>query len=87
VNESGEMLGKFGFREKLQSGDLNLEHAKIEVIAQIRYFIELFGKKPTHFDSHQHVYLIYFVYLVNFNLFIYLSIILFISFFFFFFFF
>ncbi len=40
-----------------EEGALPLEEISLELASQYQRFIELFGRKPTHFDSHHHVHM------------------------------
>jgi predicted glycoside hydrolase/deacetylase ChbG (UPF0249 family) len=52
------MRGKFGFRNALESGAIELEEVEKEVSAQIQWFVEMIGCPPTHVDGHQHVHVL-----------------------------
>ncbi|WP_435954312.1 chitin disaccharide deacetylase [Dryocola sp. BD626] len=56
VREKGE-LGKWIW-EQAEAGKLPLDEIKQELECQFARFIELFGRMPTHIDSHHHVHLI-----------------------------
>ena len=56
VRDNGE-LGKWIW-EMAEAGTLPLDQIKQELAAQFARFIELFGRKPTHIDSHHHVHMI-----------------------------
>lgn len=56
VNERGE-LDK-GIWQKSEAGELDLEEIACELASQYRRFIALFGKAPTHIDSHHHVHML-----------------------------
>ncbi|MGL4826916.1 MAG: chitin disaccharide deacetylase [Vibrionaceae bacterium] len=56
VNEKGE-LGKWIWQLSEQ-GKLNLSEIEAELELQYQRFKTLFGKKPTHIDSHHHVHLL-----------------------------
>ena len=51
------VLGKWIW-EMAQQGQLDLAEIKRELESQYQRFIELFGKEPTHLDSHHHVHMI-----------------------------
>jgi predicted glycoside hydrolase/deacetylase ChbG (UPF0249 family) len=55
VGPDGTMHGKHGFRSELAAGRIDLKEVEAETEAQLRKFVELVGKKPSHIDSHQHV--------------------------------
>ena len=50
------MLGKWIW-QMAEEGALPLEEISLELASQYQRFIELFGRKPTHFDSHHHVHM------------------------------
>jgi predicted glycoside hydrolase/deacetylase ChbG (UPF0249 family) len=52
------MHGKFKFREKLQSNQINMQDIDNEIIHQILAFIESYNNLPSHIDGHQHVHVI-----------------------------
>ncbi|CAI0967517.1 MULTISPECIES: chitin disaccharide deacetylase [Serratia] len=56
VNERGE-LGKWLW-EKAESAQLDLNEIHDELISQYDKFIAVFGKAPTHIDSHHHVHML-----------------------------
>ncbi|MGL5291753.1 MAG: chitin disaccharide deacetylase [Vibrionaceae bacterium] len=56
VNEKGE-LGKWIWQFS-EEGKLDLAQIEAELELQFQRFIQLFGKKPTHIDSHHHVHLL-----------------------------
>ncbi len=45
-------------KEKSDENKLDLEEIKIEFEAQLKKFVEVYGRKPTHIDSHHHVHLL-----------------------------
>ncbi|XP_028400315.1 carbohydrate deacetylase-like [Dendronephthya gigantea] len=49
--------GKFGFREALSRGEIDMMHVKDEVEAQIETYIKLVGYPPNHVDGHQHIHI------------------------------
>lgn len=51
------MLGKW-IGEVASSGLLNLDEVSHELDCQYHRFIDIFGRKPTHIDSHHHVHMI-----------------------------
>ncbi|XP_072015583.1 carbohydrate deacetylase-like [Amphiura filiformis] len=55
INSDGFLRGKFGFREALQDGKIDLCDVKKEIKAQIECFQTLMETQPTHADGHQHV--------------------------------
>ncbi|KJE97766.1 hypothetical protein CAOG_07869 [Capsaspora owczarzaki ATCC 30864] len=56
---SEEMLGKFGFRDRLNEQlDGVIQATAIETRAQIQHFVMLMGSLPSHLDGHQHVHTI-----------------------------
>lgn len=55
VRENGE-LGKWIWK-MAEQGTLPLDEIKQELKAQFARFVELFGRLPTHIDSHHHVHL------------------------------
>jgi predicted glycoside hydrolase/deacetylase ChbG (UPF0249 family) len=62
LNQHGEMLGKFGFRQALAAGRVDLAQVRAEVQAQLSRFMELTaGRSPSHCDGHQawHVVVFY----------------------------
>ncbi|MCZ5218007.1 chitin disaccharide deacetylase [Escherichia fergusonii] len=50
------MLGKWIW-QMAEEGALPLEEISLELASQYQRFIELFGRKPTHIDSHHHVHM------------------------------
>lgn len=56
VDEKGE-LGKWIW-ERAEAGDLPLAEIQQELACQFTRFISLFGRPPTHLDSHHHVHMI-----------------------------
>ncbi|EFA5092485.1 TPA: chitin disaccharide deacetylase [Escherichia coli] len=50
------MLGKWIW-QMAEEGALPLEEISLELASQYQRFIELFGRKPTHLDSHHHVHM------------------------------
>lgn len=56
VNEQGE-LNK-GIWHKSEAGELDLTEIACELASQYQRFIALFGKAPTHIDSHHHVHML-----------------------------
>lgn len=55
VNEQGE-LNK-GIWHKSEAGELDLAEISDELASQYQRFVEIFGKTPTHLDSHHHVHM------------------------------
>jgi len=57
---TGEMRGKFGFRDALAAGEVDMEHVRVEVRAQLDRFRALHPAHaaPTHLDGHQHVHVL-----------------------------
>ncbi|GAB1608161.1 carbohydrate deacetylase-like isoform X1 [Argonauta hians] len=58
TDERGYFRGKFGFREAISSGQINLDEISEEVDLQIQAFSELADRKPSHIDGHQHIHVI-----------------------------
>ncbi|CAI0985557.1 chitin disaccharide deacetylase [Serratia ficaria] len=56
VNERGE-LGKWLWA-KAEAGPLALEEIRLELQCQFERFTALFGKPPTHIDSHHHAHML-----------------------------
>ncbi|CAB4004951.1 carbohydrate deacetylase [Paramuricea clavata] len=50
--------GKFGFRDALSRGEINMSHVENEVKAQIETFIGHVGYRPNHVDGHQHIHVL-----------------------------
>lgn len=50
-------LGK-GIWQMAESGTLPLEEIAQELASQYQRFVDLFGREPTHLDSHHHVHMI-----------------------------
>ncbi|EDV24113.1 uncharacterized protein TRIADDRAFT_26517 [Trichoplax adhaerens] len=50
--------GKFGFRERLTSGDISLAEVEHEIEAQVVWFINHAKQLPTHVDGHQHCHVL-----------------------------
>lgn len=57
TSENGFFKGKFGFREALKRGEVDLEEVKQEIHAQLQWFVDAVGLLPTHIDGHQHVHI------------------------------
>lgn len=55
LDASGVFTGKYGIRERLKTGKVNLEEARREIVAQIQKLVDA-GVRPTHLDGHQHVH-------------------------------
>lgn len=55
VNEHGE-LGKWLWR-RAEAGELPLDEIQEELQRQFARFVTLFGRPPTHIDSHHHVHM------------------------------
>ncbi|XP_033748871.1 carbohydrate deacetylase-like isoform X2 [Pecten maximus] len=55
---NGCFLGKFGFREAVNEGQLDIIEVRREIQAQIDKFRELMGNEPYHADGHQHIHVI-----------------------------
>lgn len=58
INHDGFFLGKMGFRQALQRGQLSMAEVELELRAQVRLFRELTGHLPCHMDGHQHVHVL-----------------------------
>ncbi|TRY93594.1 hypothetical protein DNTS_005191 [Danionella cerebrum] len=58
LNKDGFFHGKMGFREVLQSGQLQMSEVEAELRAQVNLFNELTGHMPRHMDGHQHVHVL-----------------------------
>ncbi|XP_008282561.1 carbohydrate deacetylase [Stegastes partitus] len=58
INQHGFFLGKIGFRQALERGQLSMEQVELELRAQVRLFMELTGHLPHHMDGHQHVHVL-----------------------------
>lgn len=56
VNEQGE-LNK-GIWHKSEAGELDLAEISGELASQYQRFVEIFGQRPTHIDSHHHVHML-----------------------------
>ncbi len=56
VNERGE-LGKWLW-ERAESGLLSMDEIHDELVSQYDRFMAVFGKAPTHIDSHHHVHML-----------------------------
>ncbi len=56
VNAQGE-LNK-GIWHKSEAGELDLAEISGELASQYQRFVAIFGKKPTHIDSHHHVHML-----------------------------
>lgn len=56
VDAEGE-LGKWLW-ERAEAGELNLDEIAQELVAQFDKFIAVFGRPPTHIDSHHHVHML-----------------------------
>jgi hypothetical protein len=56
VNERGE-LGKWLW-ERAESALLDLDEIHDELVSQYDQFVAVFGKAPTHIDSHHHVHML-----------------------------
>ncbi len=55
VNEHGE-LGKWLWC-RAEAGELQLDEIQEELQRQFARFVTLFGRPPTHIDSHHHVHM------------------------------
>uniref|UniRef100_A0A3B4U0V5 Carbohydrate deacetylase n=1 Tax=Seriola dumerili TaxID=41447 RepID=A0A3B4U0V5_SERDU len=58
INQRGFFLGKMGFRQALERGQLSMNQVDLELRAQVRLFRELTGHLPHHMDGHQHVHVL-----------------------------
>lgn len=58
TSENGFFKGKFGFREALMRGEIDLKEVKQEIQTQLYWFEDTVGFLPTHIDGHQHVHII-----------------------------
>ncbi|XP_077996187.1 carbohydrate deacetylase-like [Glandiceps talaboti] len=58
VDTNGYFLGKFGFREAIKRGTINMEEVRHEMQAQIDNFRELVGHLPLYVDGHHHCHVI-----------------------------
>ncbi len=58
LDEHGNKRGKHGLRAALQGGLVDLDHVRLETLAQIEKFAALTGARPTHVDGHQHAHAI-----------------------------
>ncbi|CAH1233785.1 YDJC [Branchiostoma lanceolatum] len=58
VDGGGWFHGKLGVRKTAYSGGLNTTEVRDEVEAQLRWFVDLLGKPPTHIDGHNHVHVL-----------------------------
>ncbi|WP_227724905.1 chitin disaccharide deacetylase [Yersinia proxima] len=56
VDASGE-LGKWLWA-RAEAGELNLDEITQELAAQFNKFVAVFGRPPTHIDSHHHVHML-----------------------------
>ncbi|MBW5827168.1 chitin disaccharide deacetylase [Yersinia kristensenii] len=56
VDDNGE-LGKWLWA-RAEAGELNLDEIAQELAAQFDKFITVFGRPPTHIDSHHHVHML-----------------------------
>ncbi|EPC7976485.1 chitin disaccharide deacetylase [Yersinia enterocolitica] len=56
VDASGE-LGKWLWA-RAEAGELNLDEITQELTAQFNKFVAVFGRPPTHIDSHHHVHML-----------------------------
>lgn len=56
VDDQGE-LGK-GLWARAEAGELNLDEIAQELAAQFDKFVTVFGRPPTHIDSHHHVHML-----------------------------
>ncbi|CNB32059.1 chitin disaccharide deacetylase [Yersinia intermedia] len=56
VNANGE-LGKWLW-QRAEAGELNLDEIAQELAAQFDKFVAVFGRAPTHIDSHHHVHML-----------------------------
>ncbi|XP_070760608.1 carbohydrate deacetylase [Enoplosus armatus] len=58
INQRGFFLGKMGFRQALERGQLSMKQVELELKAQVKLFRELTGHLPHHMDGHQHVHVL-----------------------------
>ncbi|OWF48232.1 carbohydrate deacetylase-like [Mizuhopecten yessoensis] len=58
LTRNGCLLGKFGFREAVKEGKLDIIEVRREIQAQIDKFRDLMGETPYHADGHQHIHVI-----------------------------
>jgi len=58
LNNIGEFRGKFGFKEAVKHGEIDLKDVETETRAQLDWFIATIGQKPTHIDGHNHIHVI-----------------------------
>ncbi|XP_029367341.1 carbohydrate deacetylase [Echeneis naucrates] len=58
INQQGVFLGKMGFRQALERGQLSMKQVDLELRAQVRLFRKLTGHLPHHMDGHQHVHVL-----------------------------
>jgi len=57
-NMASMFRGKFGFEQAVYGKKINLEHVRIEALAQIRWFYQNAGFYPSHVDGHNHVHVL-----------------------------
>ena len=58
TSDEGFFHGKFGFRDALARGEINMSHVENEIASQIEMFIRHVGYHPNHIDGHQHVHVL-----------------------------
>ncbi|WP_145522093.1 chitin disaccharide deacetylase [Yersinia aldovae] len=56
VDDKGK-LGKWLW-QRAEARELNLDEIAQELTAQLDKFVEVFGRRPTHIDSHHHVHML-----------------------------
>lgn len=58
VGADGLFLGKWGFRDAVAAGRVQLAEVTAEVAGQLDAFRRLMGRDPDHFDGHQHAHVV-----------------------------
>lgn len=58
INSQGFLHGKFGLRNELEQGNIQLEHIEYEIRMQLNKYEQLTnGNYPRHIDGHQHIHI------------------------------
>lgn len=58
VNETGSFLGKRAFYKAASQKKISPLEVRVELIAQIGRYVQLFGSKPVYVDGHQHAHIL-----------------------------
>ncbi|XP_070571847.1 carbohydrate deacetylase-like [Ptychodera flava] len=58
LTSDGYFHGKYGFRESLKKGLIDVEEVRMEIRAQILRFRDVVGEMPLYVDGHQHCHVL-----------------------------